>query len=77
MEQSDSHILGVLRAGLDRFYDEGHYVWSKLQIAKVLGGIDVVNTPSVQGVLSQWEQEGFIKLIGNDQSYLRVLRPFT
>ncbi len=76
MKDIDPLQLDVLRTGLDRFYHEGHYVWTKSQIAAILGSVDAVNSALVQSTFAQWEREGKIELLGAEEEYLRVLRPF-
>ena len=64
--------LDVAKAGLRRFFDEGHYIWTKKDFAAALGGVDL-NSPDVQNELKRWQNAGAIRLLGKDQSYLEVL----
>ena len=64
--------LDVAKAGLRRFFDEGHYIWTKNDFTAALGGIDL-NSPDVQNELKRWQNAGAIRLLGKDQSYLEVL----
>mgnify|MGYP001552954039 CR=1 FL=1 len=67
----------MLRAGVSRFFAEGHKRWSK---ADVIGAINpqgekhYLNDPAVQSILKTLEAEGIIKIIARDDFYFEVLR---
>jgi hypothetical protein len=64
--------LGVAKAGLRRFFDEGHYIWSKRDLNATLNGVDL-SLPDVQEELKRWEKSGAVRLLGQEQAYLEVL----
>lgn len=73
MSQNDvASALNIAKAGLRRFFDEGHYVWTKKDFIGTLQGVDV-DHPEVQDQLKRWEKMGAIRLLKEDHAYLEVM----
>ena len=74
MDPEVNKALRVLAAGLSRFFDEGHCIWSQEQFRKLLMPPLMDGCSDLERQLKQWEAEGAIKRgIGN--TYLMVVRP--
>lgn len=85
---ADSEVeyrLTVLKSTIDRGYDEGGYKWPKSGIQATLTGrassheAVQVDDPRIQAALKSWAESGHIEFIGEEgeeEVYLRVLKPF-
>jgi len=68
-------LIGVLRARINRFYEEGAYIWSKADVQKDLSNRLETNNPMLLGALLRWEKSGYIKLGKDDEHFFEVLGP--
>jgi hypothetical protein len=70
------YLKGMLSNGFKRFYLEGAQFWSRKDLHAAinpLGHANEIDTPKVQTVLKELENEGLIKLLKRDDQYLEVL----
>jgi len=78
MSQEDSQqineMLDIVRAGIRRFYDEGHYKWTKRSFEDFFDGKIPLSNPQVQSKLKEWEKNGAIRVVGKEDCYIEVLR---
>ena len=66
--------ISILRAGINRFFDEGHYYWSKAAVESVLSPIDI-RDPTVTEAIAEWSRRGYIRVNDNEECHFEVLRP--
>jgi len=59
----------MLKGRIHRFYSEGYIVWKKEDILKHELTIEE-SLPWIK----EWEQKGYIKFIGEDDKYFKVLK---
>jgi len=66
-------IINIGERGLWRFYDEVFTKWSRQKLASLFSNIDLEN-PEIQRELKLLESQGFIKIIGEEDLYLEVIK---
>jgi hypothetical protein len=72
--------LEILKAGINRFFNDGLYQWD----AKAAQGVLMAmwpeeidpRDPIVIEKLKEWERLGVIKFVGTDECFFRVLKKF-
>jgi hypothetical protein len=70
------NLLDIAKAGIDRFYSEGYVRWSRENFQRLLGHKVDIEDPCIQSALRAWEEIGVIRLVGQDDCYIEVLKPF-
>lgn len=71
-----AYLLGVAEAGIDKFWSEGSYEWSKENFSIVLHNRVDLEDVRIQTALRAWEKDGVIQFVGREDVYFRVLKPF-
>ena len=66
--------LGIIEAGFNRFLTEGQDVFSKDFVNMVLDD-DNVKLKQVFDKFKEWEERGFIQIIGDEKEFIKVLKP--
>ena len=74
MKQSRPDSIEIAKAGINRFWDEGYTKWprAKLQSLFLNKSLD---GDQVQEAFSDWENEGYIRIILESDVYIEVLKP--
>jgi len=67
-------IMNVVKAGLNRFYTDGNYRWSKSEFLKLFYEKLDLSDLRVQEILDSWEKSGWVRLDKNDDQYITVLK---
>lgn len=65
-------IVGVAIAGIRRFENEGHIVWSRESVAKLFEPLGLTDQ-RVQDLLKTWHRRGAIHLCEGDSEYMTVV----
>lgn len=70
--------LAGLMGGIKRFYSEGYNSWKKKDLLAELNvdSEDILTHPRVEQAFIDWQQQGFIEVVGRDDCYFKVLKPF-
>lgn len=71
---SDRDVTQILKAGINRFFDEGFYRWSREAVDNVVSPA-TADDPKIVEVLREWSRLGHIRFEGSDDCYFDVLRP--
>ena len=69
-------LLRAFMAGINHFYWEGHEIWSKADAAGELRGEFDLDDPYIQAEFWKREDQGNINLLGAEDRYMEVLKPF-
>ena len=69
--------LEILRAGINRFYSEGMIEWKLKDVLIHVGKSGLhMDEPLVEQTFKEWEKMGVIEIVGKEDCFFRVLRPF-
>jgi hypothetical protein len=74
---ANARVFDSLRNGFSRFFDEGFYVWSAEQLARILPEGLTLKSAELIAQLDRWQKTGFIRLSQNPVSVVTVLRART
>jgi len=69
-------MLDIIKKGISRFYDEGFTHWTKQDLLNSFKKDVDINDPRIQVALQSWQSKGYIQLVGDDDQYLEVNKPF-
>ncbi len=75
-DQEVDYLLGVAQAGINKSWSEGFYEWSNEEFGVLLHERVDLEDPRVQAGLQEWEKAGVIQLVGKEDVYFKVLKPF-
>lgn len=65
-------IIGIAKAGLNRFYDEGCVRWPEEKL-KVVFGNRSLQDPEISEILEEWQIAGWVQLPKRKEEYLNML----
>jgi hypothetical protein len=69
-------LMDAIQHRIDRFLSEGQEEWSKKNLSDHFNdGVDL-DDDRIQAALRGWEKAGIIQLIGREDVYFKVLKPF-
>jgi hypothetical protein len=71
---NDRDAAKILKAGINRFYDEGFNRWSRETVDNVIFPA-TADDPKIVELLREWSRLGYIRLEGSSDCYFEVLRP--
>jgi len=75
MKRSDSQVISSAIAGMSRFFSEGMCDWSKSDFLKLLhNDSELLNSAGLEMELRALERGGFIRIVGSDYVYIKVLK---
>jgi hypothetical protein len=66
-------VISVAKSGMNRFFDEGMYKWPEEKLLPLFSNI-YLDHPIIKKTLEEWQNEGFITLDEESDSYLTVLQ---
>ena len=69
-------MLDIIKRGLSRFYSEGFTHWTKQDLLNSFKKDVDINDPRIQATLQSWQSKGYIRLVGDNDQYLTVYKPF-
>lgn len=69
-------MLDIIKRGISRFYHEGFTHWTKQDLLNSFKKDVDLNDPRIQAALQSWQGEGYIRLVGDNEHYLEVYKPF-
>lgn len=69
-------MLNIITRGISRFYYEGFTSWTKQDLLNSFKKDVDINDPRIQAALQSWQSEGYIRLVGDNEEYLEVYKPF-
>jgi len=73
-DETVNYVMDVVGAGLNRFYNDGIFAWSKASLLKMFKENVDIEDPRVQKILKEWEAGGYIRLDKTPERYLTVLK---
>jgi len=67
----------IIKAGIERFYAEGYFKWSKNSFLKLFNGSIEADDPQLKLLIAKWEASGSVKFCNTDECFVEILDYFT
>jgi hypothetical protein len=74
-DQEFETLLKTAKSGIGRFFDEGHYVWTKKSFLDLFHNKIELGDPRLKNAFNEWEKIGSVKFHGQDDRYIEIVRP--